>query len=134
MMGNLKMGSLKLALMSSIIDAWRLQVPEKALIQREDELHTVLRSINSINSAVRRINEYDNPTAGLHLGVAVLSSLPMTPSDFRPEDAPRIFDLISQVTEQSLSLIEGKLNFSSQETAIDGSNAIKSLVILKGGQ
>jgi hypothetical protein len=106
-------------LMSTIIDAWRLQVPEKALIQREDELHTVLRSINSINSAVRRINEHDNPMARLHLGVAVLSSLPITSSDFQPEDAPRIFDLISQVTEQSLSLIEGKLNFSSQETAIN---------------
>ncbi len=110
-------------LMSTIIDAWRLQVPEKTLIQREEELHTVLSSIKNINSAVRRNNECNDKMAGLHLGVAVLSRLPITPSDFQSEDAPRIYDLISQIREQSLSLIDSKLNFSSEGVAL---NSIRS--------
>lgn len=104
-------------LMSTIIDAWRLHVPEKTLIQREEELHTVQRSIKNIKSAVRTNIKCGDPMAELHLGIAVLSRLPIAPTDFHSDDAHRIYDLISQITEESLLLIEGKLNFSSKEAA-----------------
>ena len=106
-------------LMSTIIDAWRLQVPEKTLIQREDELHMVQKSIKSIKSVVKRDIECGSRVHEMHFGIAVLSHLPITPSDFRSDDAPRVYDLLSQITEQSLSLIEGKLNFSPEEIALN---------------
>jgi hypothetical protein len=89
-------------LMSMIIDAWRLHVPEKMLIQREEELHTIQRSIKNIKSAVRMNGKCGDPMAELHLSIAVLSRLPIAPTDFHSNDAPRVYGLISQITEQSL--------------------------------
>lgn len=106
-------------LMSTIIDAWRLQVPEKTLIQREEELHTVLKSIKSIKSVVKWSIKCGDQMHELHFSIAVLSHLPITPLDFRSDDAPRVYDLISQITERSLSLIDGTLNFSPEEVALD---------------
>ncbi len=106
-------------LISTIIDAWRLQVPEKTLIQREEELHMIQKSIQNIKSVVNRNTECENSIHESHFGIVVLSHLPITPSDFRSDDAPRVYDLINQITEQSLSLIEGKLNFGPEGIALD---------------
>ncbi len=106
-------------LISTIIDAWRLQVPERTLIQREEELYMIQKSIKNIKSVVNRNIKCENSIHELHFGIAVLSHLPITPSDFRSDDAPRVYDLLNQITEQSLSLIEGKLNFGPEWIALD---------------
>jgi hypothetical protein len=63
-----------------------------------------------------------DPMAELHLGIAVLSRLPIAPTDFHSNDASRVYDLIGRITEQFLSLIESKLNFSSEEMIVDQCN------------
>ncbi len=105
-------------LMSTIIDAWRLHVPEKTLIQREEELYMILRNIKNIKSAVRNNIDCGNPKSELHLSVIVLSHLPITSSDFHSDDAQKVYDLIGQMAEQSLLLIEGKLDFSPKDAAL----------------
>lgn len=110
--------SLGTDLMSTIIDAWRLHVPEKKLIQREEELHAVLSSIRKIKSAIRENDKCDDGVAEMQFDVAVLSYLPITPSDFRSDDVPKVYGLISQIAGQPLSLIEGKLNFGSEDIAL----------------
>lgn len=105
-------------LTSSIIDAWRLCVPEKTLIQREEELHTVLGSIRSIKGEIRKGNKCDGRAIEMQFGEVILSYLPITPSDFQSDNAPRVYDLLSQITEQSLFLIESRLSFVSEDIAL----------------
>lgn len=106
-------------LTSTIIDAWRLHVPEKTLMQREDELQTVLNSIRNIKGAVKENDKCDGRVAEMQFNAVILSYLPITPSDFQSDNAPRIYDLLSQITEQSLSLFEGRLNFISNDIALN---------------
>ncbi len=105
-------------LTSTIIDAWRLHVPEKTLIQREEELRTVLGSIRSIKGAIRKGNKCDSRAIEVQFHEVILSYLPITPSDFQSDNAPRIYDLLIQITEQSLFLIESRLRFVSEDIAL----------------
>ena len=87
----------KTELTAAIIDAWRLQVPERALIQREDELKEVMKSIWSIKNLAKRIERCKDPITQSQLHCKVLSDLPIAPSDFRQEDAARVYDLLHQI-------------------------------------
>jgi hypothetical protein len=89
----------KTELTSAIIDAWRLQVPEISLEQRELELKKVMRSINSIRTIANWIERSASPMNPLQLNSKVLSTLPLVSSDFRSEDAPKIYDLLSGIME-----------------------------------
>ncbi len=111
-------------LTSKIIDAWRLHVPEKTLIQREDELRTVLSSIRNIKGAIRKNNKCDGRVAKMQFDAVILSYLPITPSDFLSDDAPKIYDLMSQIAEQSLSLLGDKLSLRSEDIALDPISAV----------
>lgn len=95
-------------LISKIIDAWRLRVPEKSSNQREEELHAVLKCIRNIKNAVKHDGESHGQRNDCQLGVVILSCLPITPTDFPPDDAPEILGLLSQVVGYSSSLIESK--------------------------
>ena len=96
--------NLKTELTSAIIDAWRLQVPETSLKQRELELEKVMGSINSIRTVANWIERCASPINPMQLNFKVLSALPLAPSDLRSEDAPRIFDLLSGIMEYCTSL------------------------------
>jgi hypothetical protein len=111
-------------LSSPIIEAWRLQVPEKTLVQRNDELRIILHSIENIKNGVKGIYKSKEQSIELQLGAIVFSCLPITPSDFHSEEVTKIYDLINQVWEYSLSLmddklIESNLNMLSGEAALD---------------
>lgn len=96
------------SLSSLIIDAWRLQIPEKTLMQRSDELRFIQSSIEGIRSRIKEIKKIDNRYIELQLCVVVLSYLPMVPSDFRLGEAPRIYEQIDQAWGNSLSLIDDR--------------------------
>lgn len=96
--------NLKTELTSAIIDAWRLQVPEKTLKQREEELKRVVGSINSIKNVAKWIEKCAGPTNASQLHFKIVSDLPIAPSDLRSEDAPRIYDLLNQVMDYCISL------------------------------
>ena len=97
--------NLKAELTSAIIDAWRLQVPETNLKQRELELEKVMGSINSIRTVANWIERSASPMNPLQLDFKVLSALPLAPSDLRSEDAPRIYDLLSGIMKYCTSLM-----------------------------
>lgn len=106
-------------LMSTIIDAWRLCVPEKSLIQREDELRMVLSSIRNIKGAVRENNKRDERVTEMQFDAIILSYLPIMPSDLQSDDAHKIYDFLSLIIDQSLSLIEDRLDFISENIALN---------------
>lgn len=97
--------NLKTELTSSIIDAWRLQVPEISLEQRELELKKVMGSINSIRTVANWIERCASPMNPSQIDFKVLSALPLAPSDLRSEDAPKIYDLLSGILEYCTSLM-----------------------------
>jgi hypothetical protein len=111
-------------LSSSIINAWRLQVPEKTLIQRNDELRIILSSIENIKNGVKGIYKHKEQSIELQLSAVVFSCLPIMPTDFHSEEVAKIYDLINQVWEYTIYLIDDKLvgskiNIISGEAALD---------------
>jgi hypothetical protein len=95
-----------------------LQVPEKTVKQREEELKRVVGSINSIKNAAKWIEKCTGPMNALQLNFKVVSDLPIAPSDLRSIDAPRIYDLLDQVLNYCISLTysptEDRLSISSE--------------------
>ncbi len=104
--------NLRTDLISAIIDAWRLKIPERTLTQREEELKMIMKSIKNIRYAAKRIKGSPNTTPGLQIDIVVLSDLPLMPSDLRQEHAPEIYDLLSQARDYHTSLACGVHGFS----------------------
>lgn len=90
---------LRMELISTIIESWRLQIPEKTLLQREKELDMLLSSIETIKITLDYDDGSIDLSSGWRYGVMVLSNLPMAPADFRSEDVSKIYGLISKAME-----------------------------------
>lgn len=103
---------LKADLISAIIDAWKLSVPEKTLGQRKEELDKMRSSISSIRSTIEWARKHPSQMASLQTDVAVMFALPLMPSDLRSGDVPAIHDLLCQVMDYFAALIEGKPSFN----------------------
>jgi hypothetical protein len=91
--------NLKRSLISEIIEAWRLNVPEKTLEQREDELTSMRKSIEDVRQAIRWTERHRDPSALRHLSSAVMFALPLIPSDLQKEEIPKIHGMLSQVMD-----------------------------------
>lgn len=90
---------LKASLESAILESWRLEIPEKSLEQREDELEAIFYSIQAMKNAIKWVKRHPFAAKRRHLNVSVLFALPMMHSDLMPADASRIFGLLSQAIE-----------------------------------
>ncbi len=101
---------LRTDLTSAIIDAWRLKVPERTLMQREEELKMIMSSIKSISYAAKCIKKCQNTAQ--KIDIVVLSDLPLMPSDLEPEYAPEIYSLLGQAVEYRTALADGGHDFS----------------------
>jgi hypothetical protein len=101
--------NVKTELSSAIIDAWRLQVPEQTLKQREEELKRVVGSLNSIKSVAKWMEICKGMINASQINFKVLSDLPISPTDLRSEDVPRIYDMLKQVRECCISITDGNL-------------------------
>ena len=95
---------LSLGLIATFIEAWRLQIPERTLRQRGDELGTVLSSIKSIRRAANLIKKGTSSINGVQFNIEVIKDLPLIPSDLRSKDIPRIYDLLGQARDYFCSL------------------------------
>jgi len=101
---------LSAGLITTFIEAWWLQIPERTLRQRVDELGTVLSSINSIRMMANLIKKGNGSVNGGQFNIEVIKDLPLIPSDLRSSDITRIYDLLGQVRDNfqnchSLSLL-----------------------------
>jgi len=103
---------LSAGLIATFIEAWRLQIPERTLRQRVDELGTVLSSINSIRMAANLIKKGNGSVNEVQFNIEVIKDLPLIPSDLRSSDIPRINDLLGQVRDYFCSLTVAQPNFS----------------------
>jgi len=104
---------LSASLITTFIEAWRLQIPERTLRQRGDELGTLLSSINSIRRAAYLIKKGNGSVNGVQFNLEVIKDLPLIPSDLRSRDIPRIYYLLGQVIDYFCSLTErSQLTFS----------------------
>ena len=103
---------LSAGLITTFIEAWRLQIPERTLRQRVDELGTILSSINRIRMAADLIKKGNGSVNGGQFNIEIIKDLPLIPSDLRPSDIPRIYDLLGQVRDYFCSLMEAQPNFS----------------------
>jgi hypothetical protein len=90
---------LRAELISAIIEAWRLEIPEKTLAQREKELDMLFGSIETIKVTLDYDDRSIDRSSEWRLGVMVLSNLPMAPADFRSECVSKIYGLISSAME-----------------------------------
>jgi hypothetical protein len=98
---------LKTELISAVINAWRLEAPEKSLAQRKNELKMLLQSIRAVKSAAIWAKEHPSPMIGQQLDVAVMFALPLTSSDLMPEDVSGVRGLLCQVMDYYSATIEG---------------------------
>ena len=101
--------NIKTELSSAIIDAWRLQVPEQTLKQREEELKRVVGSLNSIRSVAKWMEICKGMINASQIDFKVLSDLPISPTDLRSEDVPKIYDMLKQVREYCISITDSNL-------------------------
>jgi hypothetical protein len=99
-------------LITTFIEAWRLQIPERTLRQRVDELGTILSCINNIRTAANLIKKGNDSVNGVQFNVEVIEDLPLISSDLRSSDIPKIYDLLGQVRDYFCSLIEAQPNFN----------------------
>ncbi len=111
-------------LLSLIIDAWRLQVPEKTIKQRNYELQLILHSINGIKEKINGLGKIGEEYNEFRLNALILSYLPIIPSDLRLEEVSRIYNLINEAWDKSLLLVDTesiavRLDAFSRETAFD---------------
>jgi hypothetical protein len=83
----------------AILESWRLDIPEKTLEQREDELKAVLKSIQAVKGAIKSERSVPNDEKGKGLDISVLFALPIMPSDLVPNDASRILGLLNQAID-----------------------------------
>jgi len=91
--------NLKRSLISEIIEAWRLSVPEKTLEQREEEMRSMQKSIDDVRRAIAWAEQHKNPSALKSLSSAVMFALPLLPSDLRSERISIIHDMIGEVMD-----------------------------------
>ncbi|MGZ6239176.1 MAG: hypothetical protein ACXWMF_04990 [Syntrophales bacterium] len=102
--------SLESELTTAIIKSWRMKIPETTLILRENEQRKIMGSINSIKNVAYWMERCKAPINSVQLNFRVLSNLPLVPSDLQPDDAPRIYNLISHVMDCCTSFMGDGLN------------------------
>lgn len=96
---------LKTELISAVIEAWRLEAPEKTVLQRDEELKMLLQRIDAVRSAAIWAKEHPSPAIRKQLDVAVMFSLPLMSSDLKPEYIPKVHNLLALVMDYYAAII-----------------------------
>lgn len=86
-------------LTTAIIEAWRLDAPERSIKERSEEMSYIMHSIEAIRSTVQSCKKQPGPNTAKMLDIAVLFAIPLMPSDLRPSEVKRVHDLLGQVAE-----------------------------------
>jgi hypothetical protein len=86
-------------LTTAIIEAWRLNGPEKCLEDRAEEMSYIMRSIEAIRSTVQWCKKHPGSETAKRLDVAVLFALPLMPSDLCSSEVRRVHALLGQMVD-----------------------------------
>jgi hypothetical protein len=95
-------------LTTAIIEAWRLDAPERSLEERAEEMSHIMQSIEAIRSTIQWCKKHQGPETAKRLDIAVLFALPLMPSDLCSSEVGRIHDLLGQIVDY-LSKTDEKL-------------------------
>ena len=83
----------------AIIEAWRLDAPERSLEERAQEMNFIMRSIETIRSTIQWCKNHPGPETAKRLDVAVLFALPLMPSDLCLSEVRRVYDLLGHIID-----------------------------------
>ncbi len=86
-------------LTSAIIEAWRLDEPERSLDEREEEMSHIMQSIEEIRSTIQLCKRHQGLDSARKLDIAVLFALPLMPSDLCSEEIEKIHGLLGQIVD-----------------------------------
>ena len=86
-------------LTTAIIEAWRLDAPERSLEERAEEMSYIMQSIEAIRSTIQWCKRHQGPNTVKRLDIAVLFALPLMPSDLSSSEVGRIHDLLGQIVD-----------------------------------
>lgn len=86
-------------LTTAIIEAWRLDAPERSLEERAEEMSYIMQSIEAIRSTIQRCKKHQGPEITRRLDIAVLFALPLMPSDLCSSEVGRVYGLLGQIVD-----------------------------------
>lgn len=86
-------------LTTAIIEAWRIDAPERSLEEKAQEMSYIMRSIEAIRSTVQWCKKHPGPETARRLDIAVLFALPLMPSDLCFSEVRRVHDLLGQMVD-----------------------------------
>lgn len=90
---------LKTKLTFAVIDAWRLDTPERSMEKRAEEMNYIMRSIEAIRGTIHWFKRHPGPQEAKMLDIAVVFSIPIMTSDLYTSKVRQIHDLIGQVVD-----------------------------------
>jgi len=90
---------LKANLISAVLRAWDMKCKDKTLAQCEEVLKSMRFSIAAVRNEVMRASHRCSSVTTINLDAAVMSSLPLMPSDLKDDEMPGIHDLLSLVMD-----------------------------------
>jgi hypothetical protein len=93
-------------LTTAIIEAWRLDSPERSLGERAKEMSYIMCSIEAIRSTVQWCKKHPGPETAKRLDVAVLFALPLMPSDLCSSEVRRVHELLGQMVDHIVQTIK----------------------------
>ena len=86
-------------LTTAIIEAWRLDAPERSLEERAEEMSYIMQSVEAIRSTIQWCKRHQGPDTARRLDIAVLFALPLMPSDLCSSEVGHIHELLGQIVD-----------------------------------
>ena len=86
-------------LTTAIIEAWRLDAPERSLEERAEEMSYIMQSIEAIRNTIQWCKRHQGPDTVKRLDIAVLFALPLMPSDLCSSKVGHIHELLGQIVD-----------------------------------
>ena len=96
-------------LTTAIIEAWRLDAPERSLEERAEEMGYIMRSIEAIRRTIQWSKKHPGSITAKMLDIAVIFAVPLMPSDLNPREVRRIHGLLGQLVDYLSSTDEDNL-------------------------
>ena len=86
-------------LTTAIIEAWRLDAPERSLEERAEEMSYIMQSIEAIRNTIQWCKRHQGPETAKRLDIAVLFALPLMPSDLCSSEVSHVHNLLGQIVD-----------------------------------
>lgn len=99
----------KTGLVSAVLKGWDMNCSNKNIVQVEEELRSVLLSINNLeNELAKARRQWGQPKARLKLDIAVMVALPLMPTDLKSDEVGKIQDLLCRTMNYLIAKMDGR--------------------------